>query len=1317
MKLCNSLSHASSSPSLRERSPRKERGQEQPGQEQSGRVDLAADGFRPEAEADRLVGFFPGLGSRAAYQGVGRALLDSGFPAVAEVYREGARALGFPGRPEKLLLLPENMPEGRAARQGFVGAAFLVHNLALEAHLRAVAQERGVPLGFVAYTGESFGVIAAAVAGGALSVGDGVKIAQAFTPLVMLAAEGGDGDDPFAREIARYLPDDLKAGKLVPEPCHVVALRGEPEDLGEILAELGRVFPVADVEVHKTYSRRQTNVYVRVGAKPGFDLFTDGFPAVVAEELKAPTTFLAHSARMREVRRSLERFVEEQRIVFGPPRTPVVSNNDAGLLTTAAQVRSGVLAITDEVMASRATAQALDGLRPDLVLELGLGGKSVQLLADNGVEAPVTAYTGTAEEADQLLRAVRLVGELKGGLAKLRASGDRLEDRHHGLLRSLFRLASESGFGGRYLYRTMRRVITDEMLGSERVGSPAFYQFLETFQHTYTHRDDIDIAEGELVQRARLKKRTTGRPESLGQVYAELRVIDGAGGAVDRISADTGQAEVVVFHFDRPADTGHAGPAGGRRLPPDTPPAARRIHDRLLESLRTEDGVLPAGPGDGAAERAAVSRITYQYGLFQLLRHYRPAVFAQSDHYLEGSDPLGWLVALAASGAVPLPAVVEFHRARLRAGAGTGAADRALERMLSLLGDSEVPVVSPEGIPLRSRKDLEAATRAVLCDGALDAPVRRIHLNGNCQVLSLGSVLDPARVDAGPHRTDVVCVLSPAELWHKRLNPALDAFEDRSVLALTAENERVLRLARSRRILSSMVNAYVSIGEAIVGFGNGGSESMTVFLRKEGEERITVRKILSEALTTARWNPQGEGVMLPPFAKAKKQAEYLQALPESVRRNFPEVYEVLERDVPIPPHLREDGRTGYREVIYEMSYVEGEEVSRFIEKHSPPPAVVARLYEQIFRVLNRNVHSVDRVPAPGGTLEASYFRKIEDRLALSRSTAPHTFGPELTGTERIVVDGVRYLNAPALLKRFRERPEFLEILEPRVHALVMGDTNTENIKMADTGPLLRAQQLIEAGAPRQRIDAALAAITPESLGINFLDPRAIGFRSDGGDTRDDPMYDNKPWHNSVGHYDEIHYEQFKLRVRTGPGLTPAVDVEFDEGNPYRKAYRVRDVEARGGKVDRAAAPQGMEDYFAPVMTAVYGLDDPKSRYLEDDPYWLIRFVFMMGTHFTAMPPFHFQAELDGTLTDTYRTQRRPVAIYCEGVKWLNWALELLEGKRTEFLGLPVPALPHLAQVPPQRATERGPAAGPGGAGAPAGGSPAGRDAARRLVEA
>ncbi|MEV6739396.1 ACP S-malonyltransferase [Streptomyces sp. NPDC051104] len=1206
----------------------------------------------------RVAGFFPGLGSRAFYRGLGRSLFDSGIPEITDIYRDAARALGFPARPDLLLIAPENLPEGTMERQGFIGAALLVHSLALDAYLRHRVAETGTPASFIAYTGESFGILTAAVASGSLSVPDGARIAQAFTPLMLLAAGARSTDEAFARNIASYLDDSVRQTSLVPEPFHVVAVKARtPEGLVDVLDATGAAYPVTDVELHKTYSPTQANLYVRSGVKPEFDRFVAAFPEVVTRELKDPTVFLAHSARMRPARDALERFLTTHRIRFEEPRVPVVSNHDMSLLTTASAVRQGVLAMTDRVMASRDTCETLGGLDPDMVLELGLGAKSVQLLRDNAVAAPVMAYTGSHEDTERFLRSVDVTDALMENLERLYTTDQELTDRHYDVLRDLFRVAAGSDFCDAYVSRTLGRVVTAEMLRPHREGSPAFHRFLEVFQHTRNHRDHIAVDRGELVIRARLKKKLTGDdPASLGRAHVELRVVDGAGGMTTR-TVDTRRPEVVVFHFDRLADVDDA--CLGRRtgLLLDTQPTAVQIHRQTLDGPDA-DGTSPAG-----------RRIVYQYLLFHTLAQHRPALFAQSDHYLEGGDIPGWLAALAVSGAVSLTDAVALSAARPQGD--------AVERILSRITEAVIPLVSPEGVPVQSRRDLQDATRAVLAGGVLGtgAP-RRIHLNGNCQIIALGGDPDIAGVDAGPCDTHVVRVVEPGEAWKKRLNPALDEFEYACVLCLTEENERVLHNARSRRILSSTVYAYIDSDESVVSFGKGGSESMTIFVRKEGEEGITVRKILSEALTTARWNPDGDGVMLPPFAKARKQAEFLQSLPASVRGYFPEVYSVLEREVPVPSHLRRDGRTVDREVIYEMSYVEGDEVSRFVERHTPPPAVVARLYEQIIRVLSERVHSVGRVPAPGETLDVSYFRKIEDRLDLCRRTAPRTFNEHLLGTERIVVNGISYLNSAALLKRFRETPEFAEVLEPAYHSLVMGDTNTENIKIANSEPLLHAQRVIESGARQEDVDAALAAITPASLGIKFLDPRAIGFKSEGKDTRDDAMYDNKPWHNSIGHYDEIHFEWFTLSVDAGEGRTPRVDIAFVDGNPYQRSYRVRDVVATGTAVD-PEAPEGIEDYFAPVMTAALGLDDPGSAYLRDDPYWLVRFVFMMGQHFTAMPPFHFQQELDGTLMDTYQTQRRPVAIYCEGIKWLNWALQMLEGTRTEFLGLEVPRLPHL----------------------------------------
>lgn len=660
----------------------------------------------PSTVGRRIAGFFPGLGSRSHYQNLGRYLLDSGIPEVAGIYREAARALGLPGQPEKLLLLQENVPTGRLATQGFIGATLLVHSLAIEAQLRNLAADRQVPVRFVGYTGESFGIITAAVAGGAVSVADGVLLAQAFTPLMLVTAEGVDPDDPVAARIAAYLPESVRGTRQVSEPYHVVGLRGEPRDLAAVLADISEAYPTTDVEVHKFYSPRQTNVYVRAGAKAGFDTFVARYPAVGVEELKAPTTFLAHAERMIVARQGFEKFMADNGITFREPHTPVVSNNDTGLLTTATEVRDAVLAITNEIMASRTTAETLDDLSPDVILELGLGDKSVNLLADNDVDIPTASYTGLAGETSPFLSAIHLVDSLLG---QLRDAGDRLSGRNYRTLRDIAQLSKKDPFYRRYFYRTMGRVAADEMLTQDRAGSPAFYELLEIYQHTCNYLDHLDV--GELVLKARLKKRIAGRSDGIGQVYAELTVIDETGAIVERRQVHGEHAEVVVFHFDLPPDLGYADLVHNTRVLLDTQPLARQIYDQVFDNLDIADDFLTA-EGEPSAGQLAVGHPVYQYALFQLLQLHRPATFMH-DYYVQGSDPMGWLVALAVAGAATLPDVVRLYEVYLRAGKDTEPMTTALDRMAASLRRSDVPVISQEGIPLQSKNDLESATRAV----------------------------------------------------------------------------------------------------------------------------------------------------------------------------------------------------------------------------------------------------------------------------------------------------------------------------------------------------------------------------------------------------------------------------------------------------------------------------------------------------------------------------------------------------------------------------------------------------------------------------
>ncbi|KAL7895860.1 hypothetical protein HDV64DRAFT_255856 [Trichoderma sp. TUCIM 5745] len=766
----------------------------------------------------------------------------------------------------------------------------------------------------------------------------------------------------------------------------------------------------------------------------------------------------------------------------------------------------------------------------------------------------------------------------------------------------------------------------------------------------------------------------------LGRVIIEIEVLLADGTIVQRTPNARWSPEALVFYFSSlegrsAVELIHE----GRQMAEHTPEIAElyRTSAAFLPFDLT-DATLQMPSGDLQPREIAALQILHQLALQTLLRRERPAIFTSHDYYAAG-DLLGWCAALAATSALSARDAVALYANHSEK---TDLAD-SVDTILDRLHESTAPIVATSGVPLMTVKDIARETRALFSDATFDASRRNLRLNGEVEIVCLATSPAHETFDTTPFDSKVTVIANHADITRRGQNTALEALEDACLYSVTEDNQRVLEFAQGRKILSSTVFSYIKLGEKLVGFGKGGSESMTIFVtRKPTGDSLIVRKILSEALIAVSWSLDGEGVMLPPFVKAKRQAEFLKALPDPARRYFPEVYEILEREIPVPPHQQQDmQRDSFKELIYEMSFVPGEEISRYVDKFSPPPQVVARIYEQIALVLAQDVHSLRRDPAPGQTLETSYFHKIEARLGLCSRTAPETFGPNLLDTEHILINGVQYRNVNTLLKAFREHPAYCEILEPRFHGLVMGDTNTENIKVNNIAPLQHAQKLIESGAPQSEIDAALDAITATSIDIRFLDPRAIGYESEGAETRDDSMYDNKPWHNSLGHYDEMHHERFEIAVRTGAKQTPDIQITYEPNNPYSRAYCVEDLTERGIDIATQPGGVGMEHHFAPVMRKLYDLDNPNSPRLAEDPHWLVRFVFMMGSHFTAMPPFHFQAELSGVLIDSPLVQRRPVAIYCEGIRWLNWALEMLEGKRTSFLGLDVPAasVPHQSQ--------------------------------------
>jgi malonyl CoA-acyl carrier protein transacylase len=335
--------------------------------------------WRVKRDIIEAIGFFPGLGSLDAYRDLGATLHASGIPQVRRIYRDAAAALGYTDdvtpQPERLFFTDANLPSHPAEKAGLLTAAFLVHNLALLAHFEHHVHLSRTTVRFKAFTGESLGVLIAAAASRALSVGDAARVAR-----------------EFSRGILR---------SDVPEAFCVLGIQtSEPETVQAALASaLGDKF-----EVHKYFCEGrpgQFNAYVAETAVGCFErLMRSRFPEATFASLKPPTRFLAHSRRMSDLRRRLEAFVAGTGVQFFDPAIPVISNNGSGILATRTEVARAVFAMADEPMRSSETTRIAEKLRADVIIELGLGGKTRLLIERNRLTTPLMEYVGPPSVPD-----------------------------------------------------------------------------------------------------------------------------------------------------------------------------------------------------------------------------------------------------------------------------------------------------------------------------------------------------------------------------------------------------------------------------------------------------------------------------------------------------------------------------------------------------------------------------------------------------------------------------------------------------------------------------------------------------------------------------------------------------------------------------------------------------------------------------------------------------------------------------------------------------------------------------------------------------
>lgn len=447
-------------------------------------------------------------------------------------------------------------------------------------------------------------------------------------------------------------------------------------------------------------------------------------------------------------------------------------------------------------------------------------------------------------------------------------------------------------------------------------------------------------------------------------------------------------------------------------------------------------------------------------------------------------------------------------------------------------------------------------------------------------------------------------------------------------------------IAEHHGISSKRVAEYLRMNEELVGFGRGGGESLVLYLRSKSGN-LFVRKIVSESFATSAWDPNGKNEMSAPFRRALMQAEFIASLPESAARFFPKIYDVRSQARAATSDERLRFRRDFAEdTIYDISYLPGTDLSAFIEQVRPPARVTAAIYRELARLVRDNIHTHRRRSRAENTLEQCYFRKIEQRLELAKKSIPTVLNDDFVDAPVILINRQPYLGIRGVLSELRDQAQKHSMLEAPGYCLTMGDMNTQNIKIGN-------EQVILAARASGRDDFSY-----HDLGIGLVDPRAIGPISQGATTVDDYLYDSKFWHNSLAHYDVWYNGHFDLNLSKSGGL-PEISIRLASHHPFRESYQ--DVGA----------------FLAEVMEKGFG--EGQNSLLDADPHWAVRFVFLMGTHMCAMLPFHLQKTTNGEVVDDWRRQTRAIALYCEGIVWLNRAAAMLRGH--------IPATPEMTAMP------------------------------------
>lgn len=353
----------------------------------------------PKTKNIELHAYFPGMNSRRSYSNISRDLYEKGNNKVRSIFEDSIEILSKCNQEQRTDYVSRFFFEKELSNDDVdkkwnnIGSSMVVYNLALFEHLKTSSSDFLIN----SVGGESYGMIAAAIASKALSLEDGLKVAN--------YALGSIYKYAHANSVGAW---------------HVVSLAGR--SIRHDLNEIQRMFPQG-IDVFRwqtlTLEKQEVHVYIHHTIFNEVKEFINkSFKnAINIKEFKRPTIEIVHSPKLAAVRIDISNFIVDENIFFLTPDIPIVANNGTGIAASKDDVQNLILDMVNIPMYSAQSFQSLEELIPastDAIVEFGYGQKTRPFIYEHGVRQQFFEYFGSAQNLQQTINRIKSIKHSAG---------------------------------------------------------------------------------------------------------------------------------------------------------------------------------------------------------------------------------------------------------------------------------------------------------------------------------------------------------------------------------------------------------------------------------------------------------------------------------------------------------------------------------------------------------------------------------------------------------------------------------------------------------------------------------------------------------------------------------------------------------------------------------------------------------------------------------------------------------------------------------------------------------------------------------------